>query len=160
MLAAGEAGWVPGETKQKPGEIIFPPRHGSRASQGTLSVPQPLPLRLPHPLLSISGSEGSEVITKPRWRALPCLRPNEALGRGGCPSPYVPAYLLWCFGVRAQERRSPQIVFVLPTEECPVGPHHSRVLLTWSHGVTLCPLSHQSLSRWLGNVTFLSLCKC
>lgn len=85
-------------------------------------------------------TEGSEVITKPRWRALPCLRPNEALGRGGCPSPHVPAYLLWCFGARAQERRSPQIVFVLPTEKWPVGPHHSRLLLTWSHGVTLYAL--------------------
>ena len=87
---------MPGETKQKPGEIVFPPHpDGSRASQGTLSVPQPLPLRPPHPLLSISGSEGSEVITKPRWRALPCLRPNRPWVGEAVP---VPTCLCTSFG--------------------------------------------------------------
>lgn len=140
---------------------FFLPLHGSRASQGGNPQFPSLARCAYHTLcFQLVALGGSELITKPRWRALPCLRPNDALVRGGCPSPHVPEYLLWCFGVRAQEKRSPQMVFVLPTEEWPMGPHHSRLLLTWSHGVTLCALFLTSLSRWLGNVTFLSLCKC
>lgn len=77
--------WVPGETELKPGEVVFFPPWKQRLS-GALSVPQPFLLRPPHPLLSISSSEGSEVITKPRWKALPCLRPHRPWGRGpSCP---------------------------------------------------------------------------
>lgn len=55
---------MPGEMELKPGEIVFLP-DGSGASRGAFSVPHPLPLRLPHPLLSICSSEGSVVITNP-----------------------------------------------------------------------------------------------
>lgn len=150
-----------GETKQKPGEIVFP--------RPTEAEPLREPSQSPnlsrcayHTLcFQLVTLEGSEVITKPRWRALPCLRPNEALGRGGCPSPYVPAYL-WCFGARAQERRSPQIVFVLPTEEWPRSPSlktTANLARTWCD--SLCPLPHQSLSRWLWKCDLpITLCKC
>lgn len=88
---------MPGEMEPKPGEVIPSPPHGSRASQGTRPVPQPLPLRLPRPLLSISGSEGSEVITKPRWRALPRLRSNEPF------EVPVPVHLCTSFGIWARK---------------------------------------------------------
>lgn len=65
---------MPGEMELKPGEIVFFPPWKQSLSENPAS-PHPLPLSLPHPLLSISSSEGSEVITKPRWRVLPCLRP-------------------------------------------------------------------------------------
>lgn len=55
---------MPGEMELKPGEIVFLP-DGSGASRGAFSVPHPLPLGLPHPLLSICSSEGSVVITNP-----------------------------------------------------------------------------------------------
>lgn len=70
---------MPGEMELKPGEIVFFPPWKQSLSENPAS-PHPLPLSLPHPLLSISSSEGSEVITKPRWRALPCLRPQSFRG--------------------------------------------------------------------------------
>lgn len=77
---------------------------------------------------------------------------------GGCPCPSLSAlvYLLWSLGPGKEKPRG--VVFVLPTGEWPLDPHHSRLSLTWvTWYESPCPLPHQSLRRLLGNVTFLSL---
>lgn len=138
----------------KPGEIVFFPPWKQSLSENPAS-PHPLPLSLPHPLLSISSSEGSEVITKPRWRALPCLRPQSFRGS------LVPTHLTWSLG-------HPRGC-ALPTKEWPLGPmpeaiagSHlvNRMISHLSHGVNFHAPPHQRLTVLLGNVTFLpSLCK-
>lgn len=107
-------------------------------------------------MLSIIGSEGSEVITKSRWRTIPCLRPNEAFGGLSLSQSQCTRIPPLESGSRKGEAQG--VVFVLPTGEWPLDPHHSRLSLTWvTWYESPCPLPHQSLRRLLGNVTFLSL---